>query len=124
MSNFSNRRCHLRVLGITGWMCAFAPATLADGHAAIQEPRNFLRFETVPDGKCQILSEGGQLVVLRNTHGSKKIRYRLTRYFADKQQGLSTGTVASGGEGQKLGCNKVDGRQQRWQIETAQFSKE
>lgn len=105
-------------------MCAFAPVTLANGQAASQEARNFLSIETIPDGKCQILSEGGQLVVLHNTHGSKKIRYRLTRYFADKQQGLSTGTVASGDEGQKLGCNKVDGRQQRWQIERAQFSKE
>lgn len=82
---------------------------------------DYLEFETVLDGRCQNLSEGGKLIQLRNHHPDRPIRYRLVRYFAAVSQGLSVGEVAPGDGVQKLGCNRVDGRAQRWEIERASF---
>ena len=100
------------------------PPTSAAPNAPGDEPAKYLVIENVLDGKCQILSAGGKLSILRNTHQSRDIRYRLTRYFANKPQGMSVGIVAPGDEGQKLGCDKVDGRSQLWKIERAQFINE
>ncbi len=81
----------------------------------------FLEFATKLDGRCQILSAGGKLRVLRNTHAEKAIKYRLVRMFVGVAQGLSVGVVPPGGEVVKLGCTRVDGRQQEWIVERASF---
>lgn len=85
---------------------------------------SFLAFETVPDGKCQILSEGGKLTLLRNTHPSSTIRYRLLRLFVARPQGMMDGEIKSAEGVQKLGCDKVGGRAQTWQVERARFAQE
>lgn len=85
---------------------------------------NYLKFETVPDGRCQILSEGGKLTLLRNTHPSKTIHYRLVRLFVARPQGLMDGSVNPAEDVQKLGCDKVGGRAQTWQIKRAHFAPE
>src|SRR5690606_8133132 len=52
----------------------------------------FLAFESVGDGRCLNLSEGGKLRILRNTHGERAIHYRVQRLFAGNHpQGLATG---------------------------------
>lgn len=76
------------------------------------------------DGRCQILSDGGKLRVMRNVHPTRAIRYRLTRVFVGKPQGLSVGTAPAGGETIKLGCTKVDGRAQDWTVDRAAFTVE
>ena len=82
-----------------------------------------LEFEQKNDGKCHILSEGGKLMVMHNRHAGKLIEFRLIRYFADvRQQGRATGTIAAGESPIKLGCTLVDGREQRWEIERANFA--
>ncbi len=97
------------------WLCV-TPAFAGDAAA-----RHFLTVEAQNDGRCQILSQGGKLVVLRNTHPDRSIHYRLVRYFMDVPQSRIVGAVAPGEEGQKLGCNRVDGRDQFWKIERADF---
>lgn len=78
-----------------------------------------LVFEEQLDGKCQILSAGGKLVVLRNTHGSSAVRYRLVRMFLGVPQSRIDGEIAPGEAPQKLGCNRVNGRRQFWRVERA-----
>jgi len=86
---------------------------------------SFLSFETRTDGRCHNLSEGGKLMVMRNNHPSRKIDFRLIRYFIDvPQRGRATGTAEPGGEPVLLGCTLVGGRPQRWDVERANFSKE
>ena len=103
------------VAGCLLWLGAGA-AVAGDAPA-----RGFLSVKSQNDGKCQNLSQGGKLVVLRNTHPDRSIRYRLVRYFMDVPQSRIVGAVAPGEEGQKLGCNRVDGRDQFWKIERADF---
>ncbi len=84
-----------------------------------------LEFSEQLDGKCQILSDGGKLVVLYNRHPSRAVRYRLIRHFAEvRQRGRAMGTVLPGEAPHKIGCNRVDGRVQYWTIERAQFADE
>ena len=83
----------------------------------------FLEFQSEPDGRCQILSEGGKLRVLYNRHDSRAIDYRLMRVFgAGHRQGRVVGTAPAGGERVPLGCTRVDGHPQDWQLERATFS--
>ncbi len=98
-----------------------AKASGGTGDAA-QDPAGYLEFSSQLDGKCQILSDGGKLHLMRNTHPSQAIRYRLIRTFAGRPQaGRVTGTIA-GEAVVKLGCTRVDGREQRWQIERLEFT--
>lgn len=88
-----------------------------------REAAPHLALESVEDGKCFILSPGGKLRVMRNTHPDRAVKYRLDRYFADKvQAGGPVGTIAPGAEPVKLGCTEVDGREQRWEIQRAEFT--
>ena len=82
---------------------------------------NFIKFESVLDGKCHILSEGGKLTLMRNTHPDKAIRYRLERLFVERPQGLMDGVIPPGKDAQKLGCDRVGGRPQRWRVKYASF---
>ncbi|CAN0487565.1 unnamed protein product, partial [Phaeothamnion confervicola] len=66
---------------------------------------SFLEFQSEPDGRCQVLSEGGKLRVLYNRHASLAIDYRLMRVFGNgHHQGHVVGTAAAGGEPVPLGC--------------------
>ncbi|MEQ8231796.1 MAG: hypothetical protein RLW61_15760 [Gammaproteobacteria bacterium] len=91
--------------------------------ASAGDATSFLTFESVNDGRCLNLSEGGKLRILRNTHSERDIEYRLTRMFAGNHpQGLSKGRAPAGGEAVKLGCTRVDGREQDWVVERARFA--
>lgn len=115
---------------LAGWCLLVAsgaaPAasdTPAAAPAAAPAAGGFLAFESEPDGRCQILSEGGKLRVLYNRHDSRAIDYRLMRVFGDgHRQGRVVGTAPAGGERVPLGCTRVDGHPQDWQLERATFS--
>lgn len=86
------------------------------------DPGSYLEFYSELDGKCQILSAGGKLRLVKNNHPDKNIRYRFVRMFSGKPQaGLVIGTLESGGKPIKLGCTRVDGREQGWEIKVARF---
>ena len=93
---------------------AGAPAGASEGVEAL------LRLEPRADGKCQNLSEGGKLVVLRSS-SERTISYRLVRYFAEVPQTPIVGRITPDEPEQPLGCDRVDGRVQRWSIKRANF---
>ncbi|MGB1879384.1 MAG: hypothetical protein ACPHTD_01585, partial [Gammaproteobacteria bacterium] len=69
---------------LIGWV-ASAVFTLMPAFNVAAEAENaedYLEFESVPDGRCQILSMGGKLRVLHNRHPELAIRFRLVRMFA------------------------------------------
>lgn len=85
----------------------------------------YIEFTDHLDGKCQILSNGGKLTKVENKHPEKKIRYRFTRVFAGTPQaGVARGVLEPGDTSVKLGCNKVDGKPQIWEIKVAEFVEE
>ncbi len=110
---------------LIGWV-ACAVCTLMPPFNVAAEPENaedYLEFESIPDGRCQILSMGGKLRLLHNRHPELAIRFRLVRMFAGNHpQGRSTGAIAAGGKPTRLGCTRVDGRDQDWIIERASFA--
>lgn len=109
----------LGILSLTSPTAVLAGETPARGTATA-----FLTVDAQVDGKCQNLSEGGKLVILHNTHPARSIEYRLVRMFAKVPQSRVVGVLAPDGEGQRLGCNRVDGREQSWRVERATFEKE
>lgn len=109
----------LRAGLLAGCLAAWAQAAPAN---ATDDSDQYLAFESVGDGRCQILSDGGKLRILRNLHPERAIRYRLLRLFAGGHpQGLTAGTAPAGGEPVPLGCTLVDGRVQDWQLVKAHF---
>lgn len=106
-------------LWIAPLLLALCQSAAAATGADSGEAAGALVFEEQLDGKCQILSEGGKLVVLRNTHAERAVRYRLIRLFANVPQSRIDGEIEPAGVPQKLGCNRVGGRRQSWTIERA-----
>jgi len=99
---------------------AASPPPVADEDAPTAGA--FLKFSSEIDGRCQILSDGGKLFIMTNVHPSRSISYRLIRYFAGvPQPGRAMGTIAPGAAPKQLGCTRVDGREQRWEIQLAEF---
>jgi hypothetical protein len=106
------------------WLAAATTLLLAApvSGASQDEARNYLELRSDPDGRCQILSQGGKLRVLSNRHPGRAIKYRLIRVFGPaKPQGYVVGIAPSDGSVVKLGCTLVDGRAQDWRLERAQF---
>ena len=121
LSPVQHRALIARVWLVTALACsgsfAAAQATGSEVDAA-----SHLVFESVLDGRCQILSDGGKLRRVLNTHPTRAIRYRAIRVFAGGiRQGRVTGRVPPANEPVKLGCTKVDGRAQDWELERAHF---
>ena len=87
-----------------------------------QAPEEYLEFSSELDGKCQNLSSGGKLRIVKNNHPDKKIKYRFNRMFAGKRQaGMAVGVIEPGEKPVKLGCTKVDGHEQTWEIKVVKF---
>ena len=104
----------------TGTLFAVLLASSNSLSAAAPDARLELKLEARADGKCQNLSEGGKLVVLRSA-SNQPISYRLVRYFANVPQSPTVGRITPEEPEQPLGCNRVDGREQRWEIKRASF---
>jgi len=102
-----------------------ATALLLAAHvsaASQDEARGYLELRSEPDGRCHILSQGGELRVLTNRHPGRAIKYRLMRVFGPAiPQGYVVGVAPSDGSVVKLGCTLVDGRPQDWRLERAHF---
>ncbi len=113
---------HRRVFLLAALAACIAPISALAEVPALAAT-GFLEFQSEADGRCQVLSEGGKLRVLYNRHDSRAIDYRLIRVFGDgHRQGRVVGTAPAGGAPVPLGCTRVDGRPQDWQLERATFS--
>lgn len=92
------------------------------GTTAENPARDYIEFYDQLDGKCQILSSGGKLTLVKNNHPDKKIRYRFVRMFAGKPQaGVVFGILDPADGPLKMGCNRVDDHEQIWDIKVAEF---
>lgn len=109
-------------LAMLGLLLAAHPA-LADGvNHNRKAPQHYLEFLDQQDATCYNLSQGGRLHLLKNTHPSQRIRFRLLRYFIHvKQPGLVQGIIEPKDKPIELGCTLVDGRKQWWEIYSASF---
>ena len=115
----NKHRALMLLAGLAGLASSAAAAPVASDALAA----SVLEFQSEPDGRCQILSEGGKLRVLYNRHASRAVDYRLIRVFGDgHRQGRVAGTAPAGGAPVPLGCTRVDGRAQDWQLERAIFT--
>ncbi|MCI0399867.1 MAG: hypothetical protein L0Y67_01885 [Gammaproteobacteria bacterium] len=124
------KRRYLYLL-MLAWAIAWSPKATASEpqattapeapEAAQGNPVDYLKFESRFDSKCQLWQADVRLV--KNTHPSKKIHYRMVRYLADKiQPSLIAGTIDPGGEPERLGCTQIDGLPQRWEVVQAQYA--
>lgn len=105
------------------WLSGLTLSAAAKDDTEEPPARSFVEFRSEADGRCQILSEGGKLRVLYNRHERRAIDYRLIRTFGDgHQQGRVVGIAPAGGQPVPLGCTRVDGRPQDWQLERAIFT--
>lgn len=112
------------LLAFTGLMAAPCDETTTNPVGTKEKtPGDYLEFYSVLDGKCQILSNGGKLRLVKNNHPNKTIKYRFNRMFAGKRQaGPAVGIVEPGNKPVKLGCTKVDDHEQTWEIKVAEFA--
>lgn len=79
-------------------------------------------FELQDNARCQTLSPGGKMTLVRNAHPTRAIRYQFVRYFADAPQpGRVDGVLEPGQEPVAIGCNRVDDRPQEWRVKRARF---
>ncbi len=98
-----------------------AQAAEAPGSAA-ENPADFLEFISELDNECQKRSPGGRLRLVRNLHPEKPIKFRFVRVFSKvKQPGFARGTLQPGEEPTQLGCTKISGRDQNWEIVKVEF---
>lgn len=75
-------------------------------------------------GKCMGLRRG-DMRLLRNTHPDKTIEFRMIRLLdGQRQASIIRDTIAPGSEGQKLGCELLDDREQTYEITRARFVEE
>ena len=108
------------VIGVVMMIALSPPATASEPQKSAE---SYLLFESTIDGRCHNLSEGGKLQILRNMHPTKKISFRLIRYFVEvRQRGRATGVAEPAGNPVKIGCTRVGGRSQRWVVERAEFT--
>jgi hypothetical protein len=94
----------------------------SDVPASTESAAPFLEFESVIDGKCHNLSEGGKLRVMHNRHPSQAIKYRLIRVFAGKPQAGRAMGVIGPEQSRKIGCTLLDNREQTWVVDRADFT--
>lgn len=104
--------------------CSLGPVlagVLSFPAAAGEDAGSHLEFFTQFDGRCQGLRRG-DIRMLRNTHPSRAIRYRMVRFVSGvRQGGPIAGRIDPGGEGERLGCSIIDGREQVWTIIKADY---
>lgn len=86
-----------------------------------KDAASYLELYSEFNGRCQGLRRG-DIRMLRNTHPSKTIEYRMVRLLGGhRQASLIQDTIKPGDEGQKLGCELLDDRKQTWQVVRATF---
>lgn len=83
---------------------------------------DYLEFASELDNECQKRSPSGRLRLVRNLHPEKTIKYRFVRIFTNvRQPGFTRGTLEPNDEPTQLGCTKISGRDQTWEIVKAEF---
>jgi hypothetical protein len=83
---------------------------------------DYLEFASELDNECQKRSPSGRLRMVKNIHPDKSIKFRFVRVFTNvRQPGFAGGTLEPNHEPTLLGCTKISGRDQTWEIVNAEF---
>ncbi len=83
---------------------------------------DYLEFASELDNECQKRSPSGRLRMVKNIHPDKSIKFRFVRIFTNvRQPGFARGTLEPNHEPTLLGCTKISGRDQTWEIVKAEF---
>lgn len=83
---------------------------------------DYLEFASELDNLCQKRSPSGRLRLVRNLHPDRSIKFRFVRVFSNvRQPGFARGTLEPNAEPTQLGCTKISGRDQTWEIVKAEF---
>jgi len=82
--------------------------------------KNHLEF--VIDFGANCTSRNAKQILIQNHHPSRSIKVKLFRFFGDvRQPGRASYILESGEEPLALGCDKIQGQSQRWEIHKADF---
>ncbi|MBX2869447.1 MAG: hypothetical protein KTR18_12270 [Acidiferrobacterales bacterium] len=96
-------------------------ATLADSSGTAGSAIDQLEFVTDFGANC--VARNAKQILIQNIHPSKPVTVKLFRYFGDvRQPGRASYTLSPGDEPLALGCDKIQGRAQRWEIHKAEFA--
>lgn len=84
--------------------------------AAEADAADYLEMYKQNANICLTLNRG-KMVMLRNINPEHSINYRMARYLAGvRQGGLTVDSIEPGDEGQALGCERIDGLEQKWEL--------
>ncbi len=102
--------------------CTWLPAAAQASDKQTEDVSSHLEIYKEFDGRCQGLRRGDARMI-RNNHPDKSIKFRMVRILSGQRQpSIIQDTIAPGEDnGQKLGCEKLDDREQNWRIIRAEF---
>jgi hypothetical protein len=88
---------------------------------AEEEPKSFLQFvEEFSTGVCS--QRQGKAVLIKSTHGTRKIKVVLDRFNSGVGTGdRSRSVLEPGAEPEALGCSRSDVGAQEWRVVKAEF---
>jgi len=96
----------------------FSSQSLAFG--ATPEAEDHIEFFIDFGANC--VARSAKQILVKNNHPSKAIKIKLVRYFGDvRQPGRSVYVLPPVTEALALGCDKIQGRTQRWDVHSAEF---
>lgn len=99
---------------------ALALAAAAAAIHAQEDAASFVRFVQEPAGAC--VARGGQQVLVRSVHPSRRLRVWLDRFYMGQGTGdRSRSDLAPGAEPEPLGCSRNQNGSQEWRVVRAQF---
>jgi hypothetical protein len=88
--------------------------------ADAEDPRAFVQFVREFDGGCVRFE--GDMILVKNTHPSRRIHVRMERYHMGVNTGdRSRSDLAPGAEGEPLGCSRTQYGPQEWKLVRAEF---
>jgi len=79
-------------------------------------------LEFITDFGADCVSRSAKQILIQNHHASKSVKVKLFRFFGEvRQPGRAVYVLPAGEEPLALGCDKIQGRVQRWEINKAEF---
>lgn len=104
-----------RVGLLVGLLCLGGAVRAAD-----EDAKAYVQFVQEPGANC--VGRGGMLVLVKNSHPSRKLRVWMDRLLMGAGTGdRSRSDLAPGAEPEALGCSRTLNGTQEWRVVRAQF---
>lgn len=96
--------------------------TLFSANLAADDHDSLEYLEIVTDFGADCVSRNALQLLIVNTHPTRPIKAKLFRYYGDvRQPGRSAYVLEPGDDPLALGCDKIQGRAQYWEITTSNY---